>query len=124
MFKWITKIIDKMFPKYSVYSIYGGTAFVPVYKHSENKKHTIYYGIDHTVPDLENLALTSSKFNKKDMAKKTYGYYMGADVDITNEVILSCKVDSLQQALDAIELHKEFVHFKDAYNEIRRVSYK
>jgi hypothetical protein len=116
-------IFSKLFSNYRIYQVYGGTVYVPLYKCKERGIDTVYYGVLTSVPDLKSLVLTTENFNKKEFAKKSYGHYVGRTPEIDEDVIKSCGRTSMASALEAIELHREFVNFKKSYHQVKIVKY-
>lgn len=116
-------LFSKWFSKYRIYKIKGGTAFVVVYIHKPKKNGKCYYGIYNPCPDLKNTILTNPKFDMKAFASKSMGFYMGSDIDMTEEMFKNCIYLTLADAQEAIELHKEFVKFKMSYNEVKIIKY-
>ena len=116
-------IFSKFFSNYRIYQVYGGTVYVPLYKSREKDTGTIYYGIHTSVPDLKSLILTTENFNKKEFAKKSYGHYVGRTAEVDEDTIRTCGRTSMASALEAIELHREFVAFKNSYHEVKIVKY-
>lgn len=116
-------IFSKFFSKYRIYRVHGGTSYVPLFKHYHKDKGTVYYGISNSVPDLKSLILTSANFDKKTTASKSYGYYIGNKPELDHDCINTCGRASMASALEAIELHREFVAFKNSYHEVKIVKY-
>ena len=116
-------IFSKLFSNYRIYQVYGGTVYVPLYKDKERGRDTVYYGVSTSVPDLKSLILTTPNFDKKLFAKKSNGHYVGRTPEIDEDVIKSCGRLSMSDALEAIELHREFVNFKKSYHTVKIVKY-
>lgn len=116
-------IFSKFFSNYQIYQVYGGTVYVPLYKNKERGRDTVYYGVSTSVPDLKSLILTTPNFDKKSFAKKSYGHYIGSTPELDDDAIKSCGRFSISDALEAIELHREFVDFKNSYHKVKIVKY-
>jgi hypothetical protein len=116
-------IFSKFFSNYQIYQVHGGTVYVPIYKCREKDRGITYFGIASSVPDLKALILTTADFNKKEFAKKSYGHYIGRTSAVDEDTIRSCGRLSMASALEAIELHREFVAFKKSYHKVKIVKY-
>lgn len=120
------KFFLKFFSKYHIIELEGGTMFIPVFKRrSKNgvSGRFAYYGITKDVPDLQQLALTTKQLDKKLIANQNYGYYIGNELEIENELKRSSGRTSKSDAIDAIKIHKEFVKFKHEFNRVKIVKY-